>query len=1081
MNNSGLGLSGTIASAFVRSEITALLLIAALLLGVFAVVVTPREEEPQINVTFANVFIAFPGATAAEVESLISTPAEQVISEISGIKHVYSVSSAGLSVLTVQFKVGESRTEVILNLYDKIFSNLDWLPQNLGILQPVIKPRSIDDIPIVTTTLWSDKPGIGAGDLLKVARTLEVELKRIDGTRQVRTIGGLDEIVDVRVDPQKLAGHGITLHDLRSALTAANASSDTAELTSDNRQIAVRAGAFLTSAAEMGQLVVGVKGNRPVYLSDVAIVSARTESPDNYVTFVPGPSAASDSALIGERYPAVTIAIAKQPGTNAVDVSDRVIEQLELLRGIVIPDGVRATITRNYGETADAKANKLINKLLFATASVVVLVIVTMGWRPAIVVGIAVIATLACTLMASLAYGFTVNRVSLFALIFSIGILVDDAIVVVENIHRHLSRGTARTIWEIIPRAVDEVGGPTILATLTVIAALLPMAFVSGLMGPYMSPIPINASMGMLISLVIAFVITPWLAAKIIRVHGDSTTESDSGDTRSYRFFHKLVGPFLRWRSLRYSLVFTLLVLVGLSIALVAFQAVVLKMLPFDNKSEFQVVVDLPEGSSVEMTARALSQVGDILDEVPEISHYQMYAGTAAPVGFNGLVRQYYLRQDSHFGDVQVNLVDSHIRERKSHDIARDVRDKLTSGIADAKFNIKVVEVPPGPPVLSPLVAEIYGPNYQGQIEKAKIVRNVFENTDDIIDIDDSVDAVTEHLVIKVDRQRASSLGISQKMVSDAITTAIEGEDVSYLHRGGAKSPIPIRIQLKYSEQGAIDRVLALKVRAQNGALIPLSQLVRVNQQPRGAAIYHKDLLPVVYVVGDMSGPFDSPLYGMSEIYRTLAANESDSEEYLDQYLISNSGSPVDYSLKWDGEWTITYETFRDMGIAYAVGIVLIYFLVVAQFHSYVVPLIIMAPIPLTAIGVFPGHAIMDTHFTATSMIGMIALAGIIVRNSILLVDFINQQVGAGTALSDAVINSSAVRAKPIVLTGLAAMIGAFFIIDDPIFNGLAISLIFGIFVSTILTLIVIPVLYYAYLQRQQKKSERPNSLPAIS
>ncbi|MEE9335165.1 MAG: efflux RND transporter permease subunit [Granulosicoccaceae bacterium] len=1070
MSKSTYGISGTIASLFVRSEITALLLIAALLSGVFAVLVTPREEEPQINVTFANVFIAFPGATAGEVESLISTPAEQVISEISGIKHVYSVSSAGLSVLTVQFKVGEDRTKVILDLYDKVFSNQDWLPQNLGISQPIIKPRSIDDIPIVTAALWSENPELGAGELLKVARTLEVELKRINGTRQVRTIGGRGEIVDVRVDPQKLAGHAITLQDLTLALHAANASSDTAKLIADNRQIPVRAGTFLVSPADVGQLVVGIDGTRPVYLSDVASVSARAESPKNYVTHVAGPLAGEEPAQIKERYSAVSVAIAKQPGTNAVDVSDRVIERLELLRGIVIPDDVQVTITRNYGETAGSKAGKLINKLMFATGSVVLLVILTMGWRPALVVGIAVVATLACTLMASLVYGFTINRVSLFALIFSIGILVDDAIVVVENIHRHLSLHADRTIWEIIPGAVDEVGGPTILATLTVIAALLPMAFVSGLMGPYMSPIPINASMGMLISLAIAFVITPWLAAKLIKSHG-ATAQINPTATRAYRFFNKLVGPFLKWRRLRYGLVLALLIAVGLSVSLAVVQTVVLKMLPFDNKSEFQVLVDLPEGSSVEMTSRAVSQVGDVLDGVPEVSNYQMYAGTSAPVGFNGLVRQYYLRQAAHFGDVQVNLVDAHDRKRKSHEIARDVREQLTASMTDADLNIKVVEVPPGPPVLSPLVAEIYGPNYQGQIEQAKRVRQVFESATDIVDVDDSVDLATEHFVIEVDRQRASSLGISQGVVSNAITAAIEGADVSYLHRSGAKYPIPIRVQLAQSEQGVIERILALKVRASSGALVPLSQLVRVSLQPREAAIHHKDLLPVVYVTGDIAGPLDSPLYGMAEIYSELENGSDSGGDHLGQYLVSSPNTPVEYSLKWDGEWQITYETFRDMGIAYAVGIILIYFLVVAQFHSYIVPLIIMAPIPLTVIGVFPGHAIMDTHFTATSMIGMIALAGIIVRNSILLVDFINQQIGEGVAIFDAVVNSSAVRAKPIILTGLAAMIGAFFIIDDPIFNGLAISLIFGILVSTLLTLIVIPVLYYAYLQRRQKKS----------
>jgi len=1089
-----LGLSGSIAKAFVRSEITALLLIAALMSGVFAVLVTPREEEPQINVTFANVFIPFPGASAKEVESLVSTPTEQVLSEISGIKHIYSVSSPGLSTLTVQFKVGENRTDVIVRLYDKIFSNVDWLPQNLGVGQPIIKPRSIDDIPIVTATLWSKNQNQSSGELLKVAHAMEAELKRISGTRQVRTIGGSNQIVNVQIDPQKLAGHGLVLADLRLALQAANTSSDNASIIANNSLIPVRAGTFLVNPSEVDALVVGINNGKPVYLSDVASIAAGPAAPKNYVTFVPGKSATSKgigAQMAGQRFPAVTLEIAKQPGTNAVEIANKLIARIDALKNIYIPNDVEVTVTRNYGATADAKAKKLITKLLFATGSVVILVIFAMGWRPAIVVGIAVIATLCVTLMASLAYGFTINRVSLFALIFSIGILVDDAIVVVENIHRHMEMDKRKPLWKLIPQAVDEVGGPTILATFTVIAALLPMAFVTGLMGPYMSPIPINASMGMLISLAIAFVITPWLALKLIKPHdssnehelenepGDNRTDTladNATDTKNYRFFNKIIGPFLagpKGRVSRYWLIIGLVVLVGASISLIFVQAVVLKMLPFDNKSEFQIVVDMPEGASVERTARVLNQIGNVLDEVAEVSDYQSYAGTASPVGFNGLVRQYYLRQAPHLGDIQVNLVDQHDRDRKSHEIALAVRKAIGQQITDGQANIKVVEVPPGPPVLSPLVAEIYGLDYQGQIANAKIVRKVFENTKDIIDIDDTIEAKTPRLIVSVDRQRASLLGIAQSAVAQAIATGLGGEDVNYLHQAGAKYPVAIRLQLPTAEKGDIARVLALKLRARNGSLIALSQLVKVTSQTRENAIYHKDLLPVVYVLGDMSGELDSPLYGMADIYAELKKTKGTSGNVLTQYFISQPENPVGFSIKWAGEWTITYETFRDMGLAYGVGIILIYFLVVAQFRSYIVPLIIMAPIPLTIIGVMPGHAILGAKFTATSMIGMIALAGIIVRNSILLVDFINQQISQGRPIYEAVVNSSAVRAKPIILTALAAMMGAFFIVDDPIFNGLAVSLIFGILVSTVLTLVVIPVLYYSYLKRQEALYQR--------
>ena len=962
-----------------------------------------------------------------------------------------------------------------------MFSNLDFLPQNLGISSPIIKPRSIDDIPIVTATLWSEDKAQGPGELLKIARTLETELSRIKGTRGVGTIGGSGEIVDVRIDPQRLAGHGLTLSDLRNALRAANSSSQGASIIQDNMQIPVRAGTFLVSPEEVGQLVVGLDNDKPVYLSDVADVKAKAETPKSYVTFVPGISADSKDIKANGRYPAITLTIAKQPGTNAVNIADNVINRLNALQGVVIPDNLKTTITRNYGATADSKAKKLITKLLFATGSVVILVWLTMGWRPAIVVGVAVIATLAATLLASLAYGFTINRVSLFALIFSIGILVDDAIVVVENIHRHMEMGDERSIWQLIPDAVDEVGGPTILATFTVIAALLPMAFVTGLMGPYMSPIPINASMGMLISLAIAFIITPWLAAKLIKphAHGENHLQLEPTEEKSYRFFNKIVGPFLRGRGKRYSLVFGLLVFVGISISLTVVQAVVLKMLPFDNKSEFQVVVDMPEGTSLEATARVLSEIGHELDKIDEISDYQIYAGTASPVGFNGLVRQYYLRQAANFGDIQVNLVDSHDRKKKSHDIARELREVVTAKFKGSAANIKIVEVPPGPPVFSPLVAEIYGLDYQGQIDNAKIVRKVFESARDIVDIDDTIDAQTLHYVVSVDRQRASTLGISQSAVTAAIATAIGGEDVNYLHTGGAKYPVPIRLQLSDGEKASMDRVLALKLHARNGALVSLSQIVSVKKYQRELSIHHKDLQPVVYVLADMAGPLDSPLYGMAEIWSKLKETNSTTGTPLEQYFISQPDNPVQFSLKWDGEWQITYETFRDMGIAYGVGLILIYFLIVAQFGSYIVPLIIMAPIPLTVIGVMPGHALLDAKFTATSMIGMIALAGIIVRNSILLVDFINQQIDEGMEIYQAVVNSSAVRAKPIILTGLAAMMGAFFIVDDPIFNGLAVSLIFGILVSTALTLVVIPVLYFSYLKRQGRKLEpaRPPNL----
>jgi len=1057
-----LGISGRIARHFLTTEITPLLALLGLLVGVFAVLITPREEEPQINVTFANVFIPVPGATALEIEQLVASPAEQVLSEIAGIKHVYSVSQPGMAVLTVQYRVGEDRTQAIVRLYDKIYSNQDWLPPNLGVGQPIIKPRGIDDVPVVTATLWSEDPAIGAYELSQVAHAIETELKRVPGTRNISTIGGPEQVVRVLLDPQAMAGFGIGLDELRGALLAANSSRDGLTFTADNREILVQAGTLLTSAEEIGNLVVGVHGRKPIFLRDVAQVSHGPDTPEQYVWLGTGPAA---KGAVAGSFPAVTLAVAKKPGTNAVDVANLVIKRFDQLKGLLIPDSVQVTITRNYGVTADAKAKKLIQKLIFATLSVVILVLFAIGWREALIVGAAVVVTLAITLFASWAWGFTINRVSLFALIFSIGILVDDAIVVVENIHRHIQLG-AKNLLEAIPAAVDEVGGPTILATFTVIAALLPMAFVTGLMGPYMSPIPINASMGMLISLAVAFIFTPWLVNRALGGHiHSSEAEAPATDGRIFRFFTFVIGPFLSTgRGRRWLLLAGILLLMGLSVSLVMNRSVVLKMLPFDNKSEFQVVLDMPEGTSLEQTTRVLNEMGTRLERVPEITNYQVYAGTAAPIGFNGLVRQYYLRQGANLGDIQVNLLDKHDRERQSHEIARSVRPALVDIAQRFGGNVKVVEVPPGPPVLSPLVAEIYGLDYEGQIAMAKKTRQIFEATPDIVDTDDSVEFPSDKLILQVDRQKAALLGLSQSSITQAIATALGGEDVSYLHGKGIKYAVPIRLEFPVADQAELSRVLSLKVRSREGQLVPLSEIIQVTESKREHAIHHKDLLPVVYVTADMAGDLDSPLYGMFKISAELEETLKPQQHFIDQ-----PDNPYDYSLKWDGEWQVTYETFRDMGLAYGVGLILIYLLVVAQFRSYLVPLVIMAPIPLTIIGILPGHALLEAKFTATSMIGMIALAGIIVRNSILLVDFINQEVSSGVVFEQAVIRSAAVRAKPIILTGLAAMAGAFFILDDPIFSGLAVSLIFGILVSTMMTLVVIPVVYYAAMHESKE------------
>ena len=1081
-----LGISGRIAAAFQSNALTPLLALVALLLGLFAVLVTPREEEPQINVTMANVLIPFPGASSTDVQNMVAKPAEQVLGQMAGIEHTYSVARPGMAILTVQFKVGVAHSEALVRLFDVLNANQDWLPQGLGTLTPIVKPKGIDDVPVVAVTLWT-KDTSSAMDLETVAHALETEVKAVAGVREVKTLGGPGRSVQIQVDPARMRARGIDILSLQKMVGAANYGMPAGAVASPSanaQMLSVEAGEFLRNADDVADMVVGVSNGKPVFLRDVAVVSAGAQQATSYVWFTPGAAAEKEAgqekdqeagAQTGQTYPAVTIQVTKKPGENAVDVSTAVRAKIDALRNTVIPANVQVTATRDYGLTAAEKANKLIQKLAFATGSVILLVGFALGRREAVIVGAAVILTLTATLFASWAWGFTLNRVSLFALIFSIGILVDDAIVVVENIHRHQQLEPDARLLDIIPRAVDEVGGPTILATLTVIAALLPMAFVSGLMGPYMSPIPINSSLGMAISLAIAFTVTPWLALKFMREHGGhaahdkahANADVEVKASKVQRLFDSILSPFLNSARKRWLLLAGILGALLLSVGLALVQLVVLKMLPFDNKSEFQVVVDMPAGTPLEETAATLQELGAFLALQPEVTNLQAYAGTASPITFNGLVRQYYLRADAEQGDLQVNLVDKHHRSDKSHVIAQRLRPALEKiGLAH-QARIKVVEVPPGPPVMSPLVAEIYGPDEAGRQNLAQQVEKSFAATQDIVAIDTSLRENAQRAFLRVRRQRAESLGIPVAAVAQTVASALSGADAAYLHDGQSKYPVPVRIQLPLQSQVGLDAILALPMRAANGQLVPLSELVQVEMGVIDKPLYSKDLKGVSYVFGDMAGKLDSPLYGLFAIRSQL---DKQVKTAMGEYWIHQ---PTDtyrqYALKWDGESQITYDTFRDMGAAYGVGLILIYLLVVAQFKSYLTPLVIMAPIPLTIIGVMPGHALLGSQFTATSMIGMIALAGIIVRNSILLVDFIELQVTQGVDFKTAVLQSAVVRAQPIVLTGLAAMIGAFFILDDPIFNGLAISLIFGILVSTMLTLVVIPVLYYALFRRRME------------
>ncbi len=1084
-----LGISGRIAQRFLTAQITPLLALVALLLGLFAVMVTPREEEPQIDVTMAQVFVPFPGADARQVEQAVAGPAEQVFGRMAGVEHVTSLSRAGLALVTVQFKVGVSRTEAVVRLHDTAAAHKDWLPPGLGVGEPVIRTQGIDDVPIVTLSLHAKARPDGvalstAFDLERVAHALEPELQRVPGARDVRTVGGPGRAILIELDPARMRAAQVTVDDIRRAVQATQQGGPVGQVTDANQVVQVSSGPFLRTADDVGELVVGVHQGHGVTLADVAAVRDAALPAQRGVWWAmrgQGDQSGQSGQLIERE--AVTLSITKKPGENAVAVAAALLARVEALRNTVIPDDVDVTVTRNYGETANDKAKKLIQKLLFATASVVALVFIALGRREAVIVGVAVALTLMATLFASWAWGFTLNRVSLFALIFSIGILVDDAIVVVENIHRHMRLHPDQTLLQLIPRAVDEVGGPTILATLTVIAALLPMAFVSGLMGPYMSPIPINASMGMLISLAIAFVLTPWLSQRWLKHDAGAHAVAHKpglGDRLMPRFT-RVFAPFThstRGHANRLKLWGGMLLLIVLAVLLPVRGWVVLKMLPFDNKSEFQVVLDMPAGTPMETTARVLQDMGSELARIPEVRDWQTYVGTAAPINFNGLVRQYALRSGGQVGDIQVNLVGAHERHRQSHLIATTVRPALQRIAQAHGGRVKVVEVPPGPPVLSPLVAEIYGPDAATRLAAARAVRAVMEATPGIVDVDSSDIATQPEQRLVVDRARAMRRGVAPAQVVGTLRAALNGEDIAYAH-DASSHPVPLHMGLPVAALQDTQAAQRLTVRsaaagASSGSasdgLVPLSDLLRTELTEVEQPIWHKDGLPVNFVLADMAQQVDaqgklhgtdSPLYGLFAMRPEVLALKVKGGPITEHAVTAPNEAYSGVHLKWDGESQITYETFRDMGAAYGVGLILIYLLVVAQFGSYRTPLVIMAPIPLTVIGVMPGHALLGAPFTATSMIGMIALAGIIVRNSILLVDFIELQLREGVPLAQAVVQSAATRAQPIALTALAAMAGAFFILDDPIFNGLAISLIFGILVSSLLTLVVIPLLYF--------------------
>jgi multidrug efflux pump subunit AcrB len=1055
----GFGLAGRIAHAFIDSKLTPLVIAAALLLGAFSILKTPREEEPQIVVPMLDVFVQMPGASPEEVAQRVSAPMEKLLREVPGVEYIYSISHPGMSMLVVRFYVGTNEEQAIVDTYDKLYSNLDRIPP--GVSQPIVKVRSIDDVPIMALTLWGKN--YDAYQLRRIAGELENSLKQLDDVSETKIIGGQPRQVRVVLDTQRMAAYGLTPSAVVNQLQKANRRGQAGSFAQDNREFQVEAGAFFTSLSDLRQVVVGVHAGRPVYLRDVAekLQDGPAEA-DDYVLF-------SNARGIGKQPnlddPAVTITIAKRKGTNATDISERVLARVRSLRGYMLPNDLNVTVTRNYGETARDKSNELLEHLLIATLSVTFLIALALGWRESGVVLLAVPVTLALTLAIFYLYGYTLNRVTLFALIFSIGILVDDAIVVVENIVRHfrLPQNRGRSLSEVAVEAVNEVGNPTILATFAVIGAILPMAFVRGLMGPYMRPIPVGASAAMLFSLIVAFVVSPWAALRLLRQYastdGHPGHEAEGWTTRLYR---RVMTPLILDARRRWMFLGGIVLLLFAAVAFIPLKWVRVKMLPFDNKSEFQVIIDMPDGTPLEQTTRVAQALGQYLGDQPEVVNYQIYAGTSGPYNFNGLVRHYFLRDQPNQADIQVNLLSRHERKAQSHEIARRLRPELDKIAEPFGARIKIAEVPPGPPVLQTLVAEVYGPDYQGQIALAAQIKKIFQQTSGVVDVDWYVEDPQIKYDMKVDLEKAALHGISPAEVTRTVQIGLGGANAGLLHDPRFREDIPIEVRLSRADRSGIEDLGNLKLPTNSGGQVALQEVTDLQKTTIDTSVYRKNLLPVVYVTGDVAGGEESPVYAILKMSDAINKLKAPDGYLVKQYKGTTMPESTEhYSMKWDGEWHITVEVFRDLGLAFAAVLVLIYVLVVGWFRSFVAPLVIMAPIPLTLVGILPAHALMGAFFTATSMIGFIAGAGIIVRNSIILVDFIELRRSQGMSLEDAVVDAGAVRFRPMLLTAAAVVVGASVILFDPIFQGLALSLMAGEVASTVLSRMAVPVLYY--------------------
>ncbi len=1064
------GFAGRIAAAFVNSRLTPLALVVSLLLGVMAISLLPREEEPQIKVPMIDVMVSMPGATPAEVEQRLSIPIEKLLYELPGVEYIYSTSMAGHSMQVVRFYVGEDLETAIVRLNQKLATNFDRIPH--GVSTPLIKPHIIDDVPILALTFHSRN--YDHYQLRRLAAQVDDEIKSIAQVAETTLIGGTRRQVRVEFDPLLLAARNLTPNQLIPALKQANGQNYTGQLESLDHQILLQIGQFLSSAAEVGRIVVGVYGGRPVYLADVAQILDGPQEPNNYVLYGE-PGLATEAA--------VTLSVAKRPGANAVSVVNEVLAKVETLKGSLIPADISVSVTRNYGKTAADKANELLLHMGIAVFGVALLILFFLGWRESLVVMLAIPSTLGLTLLLFYLYGYTLNRITLFALIFSIGILVDDAIVVVENIVRHMRLPGARkkSMVTIAVESIAEVGNPTILATWAVIAAILPMAFVGGLMGPYMRPIPIGSSAAMIFSLLIAFTVTPWAAIRLLRHHKGSDGADDkelddhdhAPDDFFTRLYHRIMDPLLAsglWRATFFGVI--VLLLLG-SFSMVYFGAVKVKMLPFDNKSEFQVILNMPEGSTLELTTRVAREMAEVVRQDSATIDYQIYAGTASPYNFNGLVRHYFLRGGPTMADIQVNLKPKDERPLQSHDIAVRMRPEIARIAANYGATVAVAEVPPGPPVLSTLVAEIYGNSDAERVKLASKVRQIFTETEGVVDIDWYRETERNRLVLKVDKEKAALNGISEGEITRTVQMATQGLSVDLFHQPRDKEEIDIVLQLPKRLRARVDGLLNISLRSginPQAPLVPLRELVTVSEQPVEQPLYRKNLKPVIYVTGDVAGSVESPVYAIFDMNERLAklkgTDFGGQKEAIEVFNLNQPFSTAEPSIKWDGEWHITLEVFRDLGLAFCVVMILIYMLMVGWFKDYFTPLVVMMAIPFSLIGILPAHWALGAFFTATSMIGFMAGAGIVVRNSIILVDFIELRISHGLPLAEAVVEAGAIRFRPMLLTALAVVVGASVILADPIFQGLAISLMFGEIASLLVSRMAVPVLYYMLKKR---------------